>query len=87
MAGRKRNLYRKAAMVKFGKTQRGKFRQRTLQDYMNSYIGTNGRINKHVQVSQFELTMLLRYHMSFRYIPEGQTTETGWWIYIEEEEE
>jgi len=85
MGIRNKNVHRYKAMIKFGKEQGGeRFRQASLQHYMNNYIGVNGRRHKQTTVSQIQLTSLLRMHPNFRYWPSGKNT--GEWSYIDEEE-
>tara|TARA_R100001015_G_C4617914_1_gene174302 strand:+ start:270 stop:536 length:267 start_codon:yes stop_codon:yes gene_type:complete len=83
---RNKNYHRYKAMVKFGKETEGeRFMLAQLADYMNNYIGTNGRIHKQTTVSQIQLTSLLRMHPNFRYWP--TSGRTGEWSYFEDEEE
>lgn len=87
MGQRNKNVHRHAAMKKFSKRLKpGElFNQRTLRYYMNNYIGVNGRRHKQTTVTRIELTSLLRTHPSSMYQP--AMNNTGWWIYIGDEEE
>ena len=78
MAGPIKHIYKKRAMVKFGK-KRGReyFTQKELHDYMNTYVGVSGQISRQVATTKVQLTNLLRLHTDFLYLPAKEV-----WQYI-----
>ena len=70
MAGPIKHVYRKRAMIKFGK-ERGRqlFSLNEMRHYLNNYIGVNGKIHKQTGTTAVQLTSLIRIHPDFRYYP------------------
>ena len=83
MAGPIKHVYKKRAMVKFGKSKgRELFYQSDMMQYMNTYIGVSGRISRQTATTPVQLTSLLRIHPDFRFHPANRPTQTGKWQYI-----
>ena len=87
MAGIHKHIYKRRAMVQFGK-EKGigvPFRLTELLEYMRVFKGVNGKIHKSVPTTHIQLTSLLRIHPNFGFLP--SMGNRGRWIYIEDEEE
>tara|TARA_R100000458_G_C8082192_1_gene116497 strand:+ start:264 stop:539 length:276 start_codon:yes stop_codon:yes gene_type:complete len=83
MAGPIKHVYKKRAMVKFGKSKgRELFYQSEMMQYMNTYIGVSGRISRQAATTPVQLTSLLRINPDFRFHPANRPTQTGKWQYI-----
>jgi len=89
MAGPIKHVYKKRAMVKFGKSKgRELFYQSEMMQYMNTYIGVSGRISRQTATTPVQLTSLLRINPDFRFYPNaGRKSATGKWQYIGELDE
>ena len=83
MAGPIKHVYKKRAMVRFGKSQGRKlFYQAEMMHYMNNYIGVSGRISRQAGTSVVQLTSLLRIHYDFKFYPTHDSNKVGQWQYI-----
>jgi len=78
MAGPIKHVYRKRAMIQFGKERERKlFSLNELRHYMNNYIGVSGKIHRSTGTTAVQLTSLIRIHPDFRYYPSQEK-----WQYI-----
>ena len=74
---------RKRVMDKFGKEKgREPFYLADMVNYLNTYIGVSGRVNKMASTTSIQLTSLIRVHPHFEYLPARSQSKTGQWKYI-----
>ena len=68
MAGPNKHVYKKRAMVKFGKMKgRDLFEFQEILYYLNNYIGVNGKLNKQTGTTPPQLSSLIKIHPDFKY--------------------
>ena len=78
MAGPITHVYRKRAMIQFGKEKGRKlFNLKEMRYYLNNFIGVNGKIHKQTGTTAVQLTSLIRIHPDFRFYPSQEK-----WQYI-----
>jgi len=76
MAGPIKHVYKKRAMVKFGKMKgRELFEFQEILYYLNNYIGVNGKPNKQTGTTPPQLSSLIKIHPDFKYHPDESKWE------------
>ena len=81
--GNRRHIYRRRAMVEFGKSRgRSQFALSEMVDFLNNYVGVNGKKHKNTGTHNAQLISLIKQHPDFRYYPTGPNVKSGLWQYI-----
>ncbi len=81
--GNRRHIYRRRAMVEFGKSRgRSHFALSEMVDFLNNYVGVNGKKHKNTGTHNAQLISLIKQHPDFRYYPSGPNVKSGLWQYI-----